>query len=233
MLDSLVVARKELIELLGNRHSYRGVLIQSAVLVTIAGVLFPALDPSVWRHGASTAGLYLAFPGMLAAGVAADAFAGERERRTLETLLATPLSDRAIFNGKALAAVVIATGVAALAIVASITTHGARWEPGGVFVPPAAHIAAVLGAAVGAASVATALAIFVSMRVAVARAAQQISSLLSLLVAGGTIAALAKLDVPLDWATLPRIDAALLVAGALALRAAVGRFRRDRIFDDR
>src|SRR5688572_23211819 len=32
-----------------------------------------------------------------------DSFAGERERHTLETLLATPLSDRAILGGKVLA----------------------------------------------------------------------------------------------------------------------------------
>jgi len=229
MRDSLTVARKELIELLGNRHSARGALVQAGILVALVGVFVPAVDPSVWRAAASMAALYLVFPGVLAAGVGADAFAGERERRTLETLLATPLADGAIFAGKAAAAIAFSAAVSAIALLASVVTLAAR----GGLLPPPAHVAAVLSGAAGAAAIATAIAIFVSMRVTVARSAQQAASVASMLVGGATIAAVGQLGIPLDWTTLPRIGIALTVIGVVALRAAMGAFQRDRMFEDR
>ena len=55
--------------------------------------------------------LYCGFPGAVAAMVAADAFAGERERRTIETILSTPLRVRSIFLGKVAAAAAFAVAV--------------------------------------------------------------------------------------------------------------------------
>jgi ABC-2 type transport system permease protein len=48
--------------------------------------------------------LYLILPLMVAAVVAADSFAGERERKTLEALLHAPLTDRELLLAKVLAA---------------------------------------------------------------------------------------------------------------------------------
>jgi ABC-2 type transport system permease protein len=229
MRDSLTVLRKELTELVGNRHSARGALVQGGILVLLIGVFVPAVDPKMWRLAAAMAALYLAFPGMLAAGVAADSFAGERERRTLETLLATPLADGAIFAGKAAAAILFSAGVTSTALLASIVTVVVKGAPP----PPLAHVAAVLGGGVGIGLITTAISIFVSARVTVARSAQQVASVVSLLVAGGTLAIVAQLGIHLDWTTLPRIDAVLASVGVLALRAALGTFRRDRMFEDR
>ncbi|MDZ4701419.1 MAG: ABC transporter permease subunit [Rhodothermales bacterium] len=48
--------------------------------------------------------LYLIVPLMVASVVAADSFAGEKERKTLEALLYTPTTDAELFFGKVLAA---------------------------------------------------------------------------------------------------------------------------------
>lgn len=48
--------------------------------------------------------MFLIVPLMVASVIAADSFAGERERRTLEALLYTPTSDRELFIGKLLSA---------------------------------------------------------------------------------------------------------------------------------
>jgi ABC-2 type transport system permease protein len=48
--------------------------------------------------------LYLVVPLMVASVVAADSFAGEKERKTLEALLYTPTTDAELFFGKVLAA---------------------------------------------------------------------------------------------------------------------------------
>src|SRR3989337_1508330 len=48
--------------------------------------------------------LFLVIPVMASSVIASDSFAGEKERKTLEALLATPLSDAELFIGKVLVA---------------------------------------------------------------------------------------------------------------------------------
>ncbi len=50
--------------------------------------------------------LYLVVPMMLASVLAADSFAGERERKTLEGLLYTPVTETELFAGKMLVALI-------------------------------------------------------------------------------------------------------------------------------
>jgi len=59
----------------------------------------------MWVESAASLTLWLIIPMTLAATIVADTFAGERERHTLETLLASRLPDRAILLGKISAAV--------------------------------------------------------------------------------------------------------------------------------
>ena len=117
--DLVTVVQKELKEVLGERHSRRGVLFQSSIFVLMMGVMFPASAPELWLEASPIAVVYyFVFPAMLSSMVASDAFAGERERLTLETLLATPLSDRAILWGKVATALLLALAVTAIAVVA-------------------------------------------------------------------------------------------------------------------
>ena len=58
------------------------------------------------------ASMYLIVPLMVASVIAADSFAGEKERKTLEALLYTPTTDREILVGKMLGAWVPAVAVA-------------------------------------------------------------------------------------------------------------------------
>ena len=56
--------------------------------------------------------MYLIVPLMVASVIAADSFAGEKERKTLEALLYTPTTDQELLLGKLLAAWLPAVGVA-------------------------------------------------------------------------------------------------------------------------
>ena len=58
--------------------------------------------------------MYLILPLMVAATIAADSFAGEKERKTLEALLYTPATDWELFAGKVLSALLAAVAVALL-----------------------------------------------------------------------------------------------------------------------
>ena len=120
--DVRAVLWKELRVLLWDKGSLvRGV--RSFVLALgIFGIVIP------WQFGRelieSPAGLLVWswVPCLMAVSVVADAFAGERERHTLETLLSMPLADAAIFFGKFAAAVLDGW---AFAVIASLVAAGA------------------------------------------------------------------------------------------------------------
>jgi len=93
---------------------------------------FAGYDPLqqmiVYVAGYMWAPLFLIVPLMVAGGVAADSFAGERERKTLEALLHTPLTDLELFAGKVAAAWAMSMGVALLGFVLyGVTVNVAAW----------------------------------------------------------------------------------------------------------
>lgn len=99
--DWLVVVRKELGDLMGRLG--RLSLFRTLGVVAVFGVLVPLRFDTAANLPAVFA-IFMAFlPARL---VAIDSYAGERERGTLESLLASPLSDRGIAVGKVVASTV-------------------------------------------------------------------------------------------------------------------------------
>jgi ABC-2 type transport system permease protein len=77
--------------------------------IEIQGViqnLDPSQIPIVLFLGYLFAPLFLIIPLMIASIIAAEAFVGEKERKTLEALLYTPATDLELFAGKVLAALI-------------------------------------------------------------------------------------------------------------------------------
>ncbi|MGZ3638281.1 MAG: ABC transporter permease [Ktedonobacterales bacterium] len=162
----------------GGSGRGRGV-IGVLIIVAIVSILVPLqLGRAFVTSGAPIIvdGLYLPFTILL--NVVADTFAGERERHTLETLLASRLSDRAILFGKVGAAVAYgwALGlIAALvqAVVANLSRKNASAGSGIVFYPLGSVVAiVVLGLLVSL--LASSAGCLVSLRAATTRQAQQI-----------------------------------------------------------
>src|SRR5258705_13580999 len=85
--------------------SNRATQVRIAIALLVFGVFIP------WRTGPAyvTSAASLVIPSFIPVfaiiGMVTDSFAGERERHTLETLLASRLSDEAILLGKILSAV--------------------------------------------------------------------------------------------------------------------------------
>jgi ABC-2 type transport system permease protein len=227
--EALIVIQKELAEMLGDWHSAYGALIQSAILIAICGVVVPADKPAVWLDPRSLVLLYGAFPAILAATFAADSFAGESERHTLETLLATPLAESAIFIGKLAAAILLALVGSALAVAAgliSATVSGGAFPRVG-----AMQILVLLAGAAAFASITAGLATQISLRLKVARAAQQMSSMLSVAVTAALAFLLRRMGVAVEWANLPRILVILVVLGIAVAYVGIVALRRESIFD--
>jgi len=79
-------------------------------------------------NGYLLAPLFLIVPLMVSAVLAADAFAGEKERKTLESLLHLPISDRDIFIAKLLTAYVPAVVLSWVGFVCfAIVTNTVSW----------------------------------------------------------------------------------------------------------
>lgn len=110
--------------------------------------------------------MFLILPLMVASVIAADSFAGEKERKTLEALLYTPTTDREMFIAKLLSAwltalVVALVGFLLYAIVANI----AAWsEIGRIFLPNAMWLVLIVWVVPAAAGLGLCVMVLVSMR---------------------------------------------------------------------
>jgi ABC-type Na+ efflux pump permease subunit len=106
----LVVIRKEFREYRRNRFILVTMAALPVVLLLILGAetfaLPEGVSDEVLRRPVGTALLFLQLiPVMLPTTIAAYAVIGEREQRTLETVLTTPVTDGELLAGKAIAAV--------------------------------------------------------------------------------------------------------------------------------
>jgi len=73
--------------------------------------------------------MFLIMPLMVSSVLAADSFAGEKERKTLEALLYTPTTDRELFTAKLLGSWSAAIAVALLSfVVYAIMVNAAGWK---------------------------------------------------------------------------------------------------------
>ena len=106
-------------------------------------------------------------------------------------------------------------------------------RPPGVFLPAPVLVAGALCGALASSALLTGVAILMSMRIPVARSAQQMTSLLSLVVFGGIVAAWAALGLALTWRNVFVAEALVGVLAVAALEAARAAFRRDRFFEKR
>jgi len=232
---------KESRELIGARGTRGRDGVVGLFFLGIFGVFSP------WVHGVS----WLEMPimlfayGFLAGAAAAaptiEAFAGERERHTLETLLATPLTDRSILLGKFFTAVLFGWGlvlvIVAVGLVSVNVFHG---HDGLIFYRPL-FLAWTLLVPLLAAGLYAAVGIFISLRAPTVRQAGQMlgMSIVVLLIAPVIVMAL----LPEAWVgpfldhvagldtdrLILRVVALLLVLDGLLVRAALRRFRRGRL----
>ncbi len=110
--------------------------------------------------------MYLILPMMVASVIAADSFAGEKERKTLEALIYTPTTDLELFTAKLLTALIPAMAVSWLGFVLyAIVANLAAWGTiGKVFFPNLMWVILVLWVAPGAAGLGLSTMVLVSSR---------------------------------------------------------------------
>ena len=110
--------------------------------------------------------MFLIMPLMVSSILAADSFAGEKERKTLEALLYTPTSDRELFTAKLLGSWAAAIAVALLSfVIYGVMVNAAAWHSvGHIFFPNWMWIALVLWVTPAVAGLGLVVMVFASAR---------------------------------------------------------------------
>jgi ABC-2 type transport system permease protein len=177
-----VVMRKELREVglegggtgrFGRLTPFIGVIVAGIVLPLNLGVRF--VTPAIMM------GLGVILPLLFVLPIVADSFAGERERHTLETLLATRLPDRAILFGKLAAIVLFALGMSTLSLAIGFATVNIAHPEARPLLVSLRLIGGVLLEGILAATLIAALGLLISLGAATVRQAQQRVSMMILL----------------------------------------------------
>lgn len=168
--DVGAVVWKEARELLsgGGRGKFAPI-----ILLVIYGVFFPLQAGRRWVDSYQMVGFGLGISVFMVLSIVADTFAGERERHTLETLLASRLSDRAILIGKMSTVVLYGWGLTIGSLILGLIAVNLKVGNGHILLYPAGRAAAtvvltlllsILGAGIG---------VLVSLRASTVRQAQQ------------------------------------------------------------
>lgn len=130
MKDAWAVAVKEWRELAGQggMQGRQGMLL----FIGAFGVLLPLMNGRAWITSPVMAIAWAWVPMFMVATVIADAFAGERERHTLETLLASRLSESAILFGKMGAAIGYSGALCVISLIAGVAVVNVVWRSDGL-----------------------------------------------------------------------------------------------------
>jgi ABC-2 type transport system permease protein len=179
-------------------------------------------------NGYLLAPLFLIVPLMVSAVLAADAFAGEKERKTLESLLHSSIRDRDLFLAKFLSAFLPALAVSWLGFLAFvIVANGVAWPVmGRIFVPTRLWGVMILWVAPAVATLGLAVMVRVSARTHTAQEANQLGGAVILpliFLAVGQSTGLLLVTLPIAVA----IGAVIWAVALLLLRGGVKRFTRD------
>jgi ABC-2 type transport system permease protein len=211
------------------------------IALGVFGIFLPLQFSEMWLTSLFTVFWIVFISSFWTVGYIADTFAGERERHTLETLLASRLSDAAIVLGK-LGAVVLYVWAQVIVslLIGAITVNLVRWD-GHIQFYRASVIIAAVGLGLLGAGLLAALGILLSLHAPTARQAQQrllipvtlvlmLPSLGSLILPADLREQLFRAFAEVDIITIVlALLAGLLVADAALIALAVARFQRSRL----
>ncbi|HEV8537419.1 MAG TPA: ABC transporter permease [Bacteroidota bacterium] len=184
--------QKELLSQKGTRGRL-GVL----MFVLVFGIFLPLEMGRSWIESPMVLLYWVWVPLFLVSTVIADAFAGERERHTLETLLASRLPDRAILLGKMFGGIGYSWGLTLLSLVLGLVTVNLTHGDGTMLMfSPLVGLAILVLSLLGA-GLAAGTGVVVSLRASTVRQAQQTLSVSILMLL--FVPVLGAQALPLRW----------------------------------
>lgn len=239
--DITTVMTKEWREFFAFGGSRRTGLIALLVLLVLFGFFLPyRIGQSLVTSPVAIVLYAMFFPFTLMSNIIADSIAGERERHTLETLLASRLSDRAILLGKLGAAVVYSFAIAVGSAIIGMVVANLNGD-GSFQLYPAATSVAIVAFALLISLLFAGIGVLISLRASSVRQAQQAMGVA--LIVFVMLPFLIYYTLPatsrqqfLRWLTVNdgrdaglTILVVLIVADISIIAAAFARFRRSRL----
>ena len=244
LTDIWIITQKEWKELLRQRGSMRGGFIGILIFMGVLGIMMPIQFGIEWvETGGFQMIIWAWLPFLLVSSVIADSFAGERERHTLETLLASRLSDRAILFGKVVAAISYAWGLTMACMILSLITVNIVHGKGQLLLYPREIGLGSIIFSFLIAALASGLGILVSLRASTVRQAQQTFSYTFMLLflpmmllpilpkewQGKVLICIGNADFSM---MLPMVVVVLVVLDVTLISASLARFKRARLILD-
>lgn len=241
--DIFTVAWKELREMLLFGDPRGRSKFSLLIIIGVFGVLIPLQNGRDWVTSPISIAVWAWMPFFWVSSIVADSFAGERERHTLESLLATRLSDRAILFGKLLAALVYGFALTWVILLVSLVTVNISAGGHGLILFPFEVTLGALVFSILISGFSASVGVLVSLRAAGVRQAQQWMSLGMLVLflpfmltryipqewlklASGALVNAGPLSIGIGLAVILFIIEAILIAIAMRL------FRRSRLILD-
>jgi len=216
-------------------------LLGTLMIPLVFGIFLPWQTGREWVTSPAVLIYWVWVPLLLVSSVVADSFAGERERHTLETLLASRLSDRAILLGKLAAAVSYGWGITMVSLLLGLVTVNLIYGRGELLFYPVGVAGGIVLLSFLAAGLMAGIGVLISLRSPTMRQAQQVMSLATMVLLFGVIYGLRALPLAMQEALLRPLvgagvtravllaSAALLLLDGIFLAAAMARFQRARL----
>lgn len=238
----LLIALPIVIGVLGWLMQAKGVVLNPAsssyaeLVKLVPASLREGVDPNKpgrlfveWVLSHLYAPLFLLVPIVVANAVAADSFAGDKERRTLEALLHTPVGNRDLFLAKLLPAWLMALGLdAASFVVYTVVADASAWPVAHrLILPSPTWFALAFWAGPAVAALALGATVLISSRV---RGFQEAHQLASLLVLPLTAPIVGQVFGAMAFSTgvVLLVGACVWALAAVVLWIGMQTFRRDR-----
>jgi len=243
--DIYTMVWKEWKEIFLQRGTLRGGVLSAVVIpLCLLGIFLPWQEGRAWIHSTITPVMWIWLPVFLVATMICESFAGERERKTLETLLASRLADRTILFGKIAAAVGYGWGLALASLVLGLITVNVLHGHGELLLLGVQTVLLVCFGSLLASTLAASAGVLVSLRAATVRQAQQTLSLSLMALMFGFIFGIRALPPNIKAWLLETFagsnliaselagGALLLVVDVLLISATMARFKRARLILD-
>jgi ABC-2 type transport system permease protein len=242
--DVWTVAWKEWQEFRDQLLSLRRGGLSALILALILGVVAPVQLGPEWVHSKVVVAYWPFLAATMVSSLIADSVAGERERHTLETLLASRLSDSAILIGKIIAAVLYGLGFAVANLLIGLVAVNVAYRESApiLFAPQRFAVTIVLTTL--ASLLMAGIGVFISLRASTVKQAQQAFGIAIIVLTMGPLLLFNALDPETREVLIRRLAGVgesqieayavggLLIASTIVIGAALARFKRGKLVFD-
>jgi len=218
--------------------------LSALILALILGVVAPVQLGPEWVESKLIIAYWPFLAATMVSSLIADSVAGERERHTLETLLASRLADSAILLGKIIAAVLYGLGFAVANLVIGLVAVNVAHGNGGLILFGARQLIATIAFTILASLLMAGIGVFISLRASTVKQAQQAFGIAIIVLTLGPLLLFNALEYETRNRVIARLSglgevriyayvtAALTIASIIVIGGALARFKRGKLVLD-